>query len=80
MLNKSFLVLLFGGIAGSVYAQSEFSELDADSDGFVTVEESAIDPKLEAAFGDFDQDNDGKLNEDEYTQYVELVDPPDSGG
>jgi Ca2+-binding EF-hand superfamily protein len=71
---------MLSSIAVSVQAQSEFSEVDTDGDGFITVEESAVMPELETAFGDFDQDNDGKLDEDEYTQYIELANPPDTGG
>lgn len=50
----------------SATAVPEFSKVDADRDGSVTISEAAVVPVLVEKFSTLDQDADGALTEEEY--------------
>jgi Ca2+-binding EF-hand superfamily protein len=80
MKRKYLIFLMSLACLGPAVADMEFSEVDADRDGFVTAEESAVIPELKGVIADFDQDKDGKLNEEEFTNSMEVLEPSDKGG
>lgn len=77
-MNRFALLALAGAaVAGTAFSQSApptddpppaktFQELDANSDGFISAEEAAVDPALTQDFARRDADADGKLSEDEF--------------
>lgn len=80
-LVPAALVILFGSswtMAGehamdpaaqtdeSATAVPEFSEVDADRNGSVTISEAAVVPVLVEKFSTLDRDGDGALTEEEY--------------
>ena len=65
---KYLVALLAFGISGLVFAQASlpaFEELDANSDGEISMEEAAAVEGLD--FATADTDLNGSLNQEEYT-------------
>ncbi len=80
-MSKEYLALLAAmALTSLAFADIEFADVDADKDGFVSVEESAAIPGLKEAWTDFDEDADGQLNEEEFTNYIDVAEPADRGG
>lgn len=81
-MKSKFLVLMASLALTSVaFAEDmEFVEVDTDKDGFVSMEESMAIVGLEKVFGDFDEDADGKLSEEEFDKYMDTAEPADKGG
>jgi len=77
---KYLIVLLSLGFVMPAVAEIEFSNIDADGDGLITMEEAAVIPELKEVFADFDQDKDGTLNEEEFDKSLEVIEPADKGG
>jgi hypothetical protein len=50
-----------------------FKALDSDSDGFITLDEAAIENDLITSFEDGDDDEDGRLSLAEYSK-MEIID------
>jgi hypothetical protein len=51
-----------------------------NGDGFITAEEAEESAQLQVAIAESDADEDGMMNDDEFNDYLENSDPPDSGG
>lgn len=64
--------ILAAGLAGAAGAQ-DFAVVDANGDGFVTLDEvNAVDSAVTAdGFAAFDTDGDARLSEDEFTVWAE---------
>ena len=79
--NTSFAVLGFVGamslmMAGAVHGGSEektsggnFSALDVDHDGYISMDEAEAHPQLTEKFGLVDENMDSKIDEGEFAQF-----------
>lgn len=69
-MKKTPLAILLGAmlVSGSAFAAADFTVVDANADGFVTVEEAAIGaPEITAdTFKSADANGDGALSAEEY--------------
>ncbi|MDH3637689.1 MAG: EF-hand domain-containing protein [Gammaproteobacteria bacterium] len=80
-MNRKYLIVLASlAFLSPAVAEMEFGEVDSNNDGFVSAEESVMIPRLRDVIGEFDEDEDGKLSEEEFTDYTDSVEPPDQGG
>lgn len=52
-------------------ASERFSQLDADGDGAISLEEATVDPNVADAWGSIDANQDGKLESAEFSAYEE---------
>ncbi|WP_440056532.1 EF-hand domain-containing protein (plasmid) [Pseudoalteromonas sp. T1lg65] len=62
-------VLAFSLLSITAQASSAFAEYDADKDGYISLSESKVNPKLMAQFADLDTDEDGRLSESEFAKF-----------
>jgi hypothetical protein len=71
--RKTALVLVLIGTAACACSRpvvAPFSELDADKDGRISIEEAEKDAVLNEIFSDFDSDQNGELSVLEYLQAI----------
>ncbi len=80
-MSKKYLALLTAmAFTSLAFADIEFADVDTDKDGFVSAEELEAIPGLNKTWTDFDEDADGQLNEEEFTNYTDVAEPADRGG
>jgi len=65
---KKVLAVISGLVLGTSVAVAEqaFEDIDTDSDGAISAEESVVIPELAAEFKTVDVDQDGRLSKEEY--------------
>jgi Ca2+-binding EF-hand superfamily protein len=64
-LRKLWIPAIVSLAIAPVYA-AEFSELDADQDGYISNEEASADPALVEQFSTLDANADGQIDEEEF--------------
>ena len=87
--NKPFAILGLVGMmslagAGAVYAEGEdagsegqdFTWLDADQDGYISMDEAKANPQLTEKFGLVDENMDNKIDEGEFARF-EIIETPE---
>ncbi|MEH6579173.1 MAG: EF-hand domain-containing protein [Amphritea sp.] len=70
---KTLSVIALTAVSTTAFAgeQPEFKAVDMDSDGYVSMEEAKSVPGLAEIFSIADVDNDGKLDEAEYSEVTQ---------
>ncbi|MGH8669961.1 MAG: BON domain-containing protein [Burkholderiales bacterium] len=63
-LRLAFLAAL--AVSSSAASATTFQELDRNADGLISKNETSAIPGYEAAFGEADENRDGRLNPDEF--------------
>lgn len=69
-MMKAALLILTVSISTGVIANSEFTQLDTNNDGAISLSESKANPSVMAQFKDLDTDNNGRLSKSEYSHFV----------
>jgi Ca2+-binding EF-hand superfamily protein len=70
-IASAFVAALFAG--GAVASESEqFTKLDANGDGAISMEEAAVDNKLTEAWSAIDANQDGKVESAEFSAFEEM--------
>ncbi len=62
-------------VSGAVYADTTFNQLDADKDGAISKAEAASAPALNDLWDTYDSNEDGKLDEAEFSRFEVAVPP-----
>ncbi len=62
------IALIAASMASFASEKPDFKAVDADADGYISMDEAKVVQGLAGIFMKSDVDNDGKLNEAEYTE------------
>ncbi|WDD98087.1 EF-hand domain-containing protein [Thalassomonas actiniarum] len=57
--------------ANATQAKDNFSQLDSDKNGMISMGEASGDTELTNNFKQWDKDRDGQLSKEEYTAYIQ---------
>ena len=77
-LKKLWIPAIVSLAVAPVYA-ADFSQVDADQDGYISNSEASADPALLEQFTDLDTNADGQLDQDEYAAMGASEEAPAEG-
>lgn len=75
-MNKylsGFAVVIAMVIASPSFAAVTFNSIDADEDGFITLDEAKMNAPLSSLFSVLDVDEDAKLSVQEFVEYDQNI-------